>query len=57
MGIGDNRPTDQAIAFYQEVSSEIDQQISALGDIFGTRIDAFNKAVIDNRIEAVKLED
>ncbi|MDH5609791.1 MAG: glycosyl hydrolase, partial [Cyclobacteriaceae bacterium] len=57
MGIGDFRPTDQAIAFFKEVSASIDAQVNALNEIKGARIDAFNKIVYESKIDAVKLED
>ncbi|MFY0687395.1 MAG: glycosyl hydrolase [Cyclobacteriaceae bacterium] len=57
MGIGDNRPTDQAVAFYEEVSSAIDEQTKALDEILGDRIEEFNQAVYESKIKAVKLED
>lgn len=55
--IGDYKPTDQAQAFFTEVSADIDAQIADLELILGDRIDAFNKAVYDSKIDAVKLEE
>ena len=56
-GIGNYPPTDASLAFYQEVSGEIDEQLAKLNDIFGSRIDEFNKMVKAAEIDAVKLEE
>lgn len=57
MGLGDFRPTDQARAFFNEVSVAIDEQIELLDKIKKDRIPAFNKMVYDSKIDAVKLDD
>ena len=57
MGVGEFKPTDQAEAFYAEVAAQIDEQVASLQKILDERVSAFNKAVYDSRIEAVKLED
>jgi hypothetical protein len=57
MSVGDFRPTDQAKAFYNEVSAAIDEQIDMLEKIMKDRIPAFNKMVYDSKIDAVKLDD
>lgn len=56
-GVGNFRPTDSSIAFYNEVSALIDEQLDGLNDIFTTRINEFNQAVKDANIAAVKLEE
>lgn len=56
-GIGNYRPTDSALAFYQEVTTKIDAELEALAEIFSTRIDTFNKMVKEADIDAVQLED
>jgi photosystem II stability/assembly factor-like uncharacterized protein len=55
--IGDFKPTDQSLAFFDEISGQIDEQLNALNDILENRIDAFNQAVFDSKIEAVRLDD
>lgn len=56
MGMGNFRPTDSAHEFYDEVTQEIDGQLDALKKIFVERIDAFNLAVKNADVKAVKLE-
>ncbi|MBV6645838.1 MAG: glycosyl hydrolase [Cyclobacteriaceae bacterium] len=56
-GIGDNRPTNQSIAFYEEVSSQIDTQLDLLEQVFTQRIPELNKQVFAQKIEAIKLDD
>ncbi|MEO1254852.1 MAG: hypothetical protein AAFY41_08210 [Bacteroidota bacterium] len=55
MGMGNNRPTNSALEFYDEVTALINEQLSALKTIFNTRIDEFNKAVKAADVDAVKL--
>jgi hypothetical protein len=57
MGVGDFRPTDQAEAFYGEVTAAIDEYLVELDAIFEKDIKAFNETVYQEKIEAVKLED
>lgn len=57
MGYGNFRPTDAALAFYAEVSGQIDEQLTRLDEVFGTGIDAFNEAVKNAAVTAVKLEE
>ncbi len=57
MGIGSFKPTDQAKAFYDEVSAKIDEQTGALKEIIDNRIDEFNEAVYQSKIAAVKLDE
>ncbi|MEM9339707.1 MAG: glycosyl hydrolase, partial [Bacteroidota bacterium] len=54
-GIGDFKPTDSALAFYEEVTGKIDEQLSQLNKIFENRIAAFNQKVREVDIDAVKL--
>ncbi len=55
--IGSFEPTDQSKAFYDEVSSKIDEQIQALDNILGSRIEEFNKTVFEQRIGAISIDD
>ena len=57
MGVGDFKPTDQAKAFFNEVSAAIEKEIEKLDAIMEDRIPKFNEAVFNAKIEAVKLED
>lgn len=56
-GVGNYRPTDSALAFYDEVTAKIDEQLKMLNEIFSTRIDDFNQKVKEADIDAVKLEE
>lgn len=56
-GVGNYKPTASAIAFYDEVTAKIDEQLTALYEIFETRIDEFNQKVKAAEIDAVQLED
>ncbi len=57
MGMGNSRPTDSALEFYDEVTAQIDEQLKALEAIFSTRIDEFNQAVKAADVKAVKLDE
>lgn len=54
--IGDNPPTDQALAFFAEVSAAIDEQLKLWYEIRDTEVPAFNKLVREATIDAVILE-
>ena len=54
--MGDYEPTDQAIAFKEEVIAEIDRQLSLLSDIKSNRIPEVNKMVKKSSIEAIMVE-
>ncbi len=56
-GFGDSRPTQQAMDFKEEVTGLIDEQLNQLSQILENRIDEFNKAVYDSKIDAVQLQD
>lgn len=56
-GMGNFRPTDSSLAFYDEVTALIDVQLDMLKTIFDTRIDEFNKAVKEAEVDAVKLDE
>ncbi len=56
-GTGNSRPTDQMIAFKNEITAEIDGHLSALDKIFNEEIPAFNDLVKQKDIDAVVLKD
>ncbi len=56
-GIGDYPPTDQALAFYSEVTGLIDVELAKLKAIFDERIPEFNRMVKAADIDAVRLGD
>ncbi len=56
-GFGDFKPTDSSVAFYNEVSGKIDEQLTILDKIFKDRIAEFNRKVKEASIDAVKLGD
>ncbi len=53
MAMGDYKPTAQAIAFKNEVSSKIDNQLNQLSKIFDEEIPAFNSMVKEKQVDAV----
>ncbi|WP_425391271.1 WD40/YVTN/BNR-like repeat-containing protein [Ekhidna sp.] len=57
MGMGNYRPTDSALEFYDEVTKQIDEQLTKLDAILDARISEFNQAVKAANVDAVKLED
>ncbi|MEP0984162.1 glycosyl hydrolase [Ekhidna sp.] len=56
-GMGNFRPTDSAIEYFNEVTSLIDEQLNTLEGIFNERIDEFNQAVKEAEVAAVKLDE
>jgi hypothetical protein len=56
-GNGNSKPTDQMVAFKNEIVSEINKQLEALNKIFNTDIPAFNSLVKQKNIDAVVLKD
>lgn len=56
-GVGDNRPTDSTLEFYDEVTALIDEQLAMLNTIFETRIAEFNQKVKEAEVDAVKLDE
>lgn len=55
-GIGDYKPTDQAIAFKNEVTAEIDKYLNQLKMIMTDKVKAFNEAVYGAKIDAIQLD-
>ena len=55
--IGNYRPTDQAIAFKNEITKEIDKELAALYKIFDADIKELNKKVKESAVDLIQLED
>lgn len=56
-GIGDYKPTASSIAFYDEVTGLIDEQLAMLNQVFDNRIAEFNQKVKEADVAAVKLDE
>lgn len=56
-GIGDSKPTDQAIAFKKEVTGKIDGHLKALNIITADKIDGLNKLIYNEKVDAILLEN
>jgi hypothetical protein len=56
-GIGDFRPTEQAIQFKDEVIALIDVELNKLEDIWESDIPGLNTLVRDNAVDLIQLED
>jgi len=54
--MGDYEPTDQALAFKDEVISEIDKQLDLLDQIKSKRIPKVNKMIKESSVEAIMIE-
>ena len=55
MGVGDNKPTDQALKFYDEVGAAIDAELAQLEKIKTEDLDALNKMINNQKINAIKI--
>ncbi len=55
MGVGDNKPTDQALKFYDEVGAEIDAELAQLEKIKTEDLDLLNKMINNQKIKAIKI--
>ena len=53
--MGDYKPTDQAVAFKNEVIRDIDAELNKLYKIFKTDIPALNQKVKENEIDLIRL--
>jgi len=51
---GDGRPTEQAYAGFQKLSSELDVHLGKLNDAFKTEVVRFNRLLADRKLEPVK---
>ncbi|MCI0751788.1 MAG: glycosyl hydrolase, partial [Flammeovirgaceae bacterium] len=56
-GIGDFKPTDQAIAFKNEITAEINKQLELLNQVLKEDIQAFNNMVKQKNLDAVMLSE
>ena len=54
--IGNFRPTDQAIAFKNEITKQIDKELADLYKIFETDVKELNKKVKASNIDLIKLD-
>ncbi len=57
VGAGNSRPTDQAIAFKNEITAEINKHLGDLSTILKQDIPAFNALVKQKNIDAVTLSE
>ena len=56
MAIGDNKPTDQSLKFYSEISTEIDTELMKLEKIKTEDLEALNKLISNKNIRAITTE-
>jgi hypothetical protein len=54
--IGNFRPTDQAVAFKNDITKEIDKELGNLYKIFESDIKELNKKVKESNIDLIKLD-
>jgi photosystem II stability/assembly factor-like uncharacterized protein len=54
---GDKRPTDQALAYYDEAVAKIDEQLNAFDTVLKQDIEAYNNAVIEQKVPLILLKD
>ncbi|MAJ51562.1 MAG: glycosyl hydrolase [Flammeovirgaceae bacterium] len=54
MGVGDNKPTDQALKFFNEVSAEINTELAQLEKIKTEDLEALNKMIHYQKIKTIK---
>jgi hypothetical protein len=54
--VGDARPTDQALQFYEEITARIDEQLKKWEKIKETKIPAFNQMVKEAEVDVLMLE-
>src|SRR5690606_21143409 len=57
VGNGNFKPTDQAIAFKNEITTEINKHLSDLNKIFTDDISNFNALVKEKALDAIVLQD
>jgi hypothetical protein len=55
-GLGDSRPTDQAIAFKEEVTAMIDEELNKFKNIKNTDIPELNRMVKAKQVDAIKID-
>ena len=54
MAIGDYKPTDQSIKFYNEISTEISAELMKLEKIKTKDLEELNKFISETNIKAIK---
>ena len=54
--IGSYAPTEQAINFKNEITEEIDNQLSKLYDLFKIKVKVLNQKVKDSQIDLIQLD-
>jgi oligoendopeptidase F len=54
--IGSYAPTEQAINFKNEITEEIDNQLSKLYDLFNKKVKVLNQKVKDSQIDLIQLD-
>jgi hypothetical protein len=54
--IGSYAPTEQAINFKNEITQEIDNQLSKLYDLFKIKVKVLNQKVKDSQIDLIQLD-
>ena len=54
--IGSYAPTEQAINFKNEITEEIDNQLSKLFDLFKIKVKVLNQKVKDSQIDLIQLD-
>ena len=55
--IGNYKPTDQAIAFKNEITTTIDKELAKLNEIFNKRVKALNQKVKESQIDLIQLNE
>jgi hypothetical protein len=55
--MGDFQPTDQAIAFKEEITAQIDIELSKLTSIFSKDIIELNKMIKNKEVDAIIIKD
>ena len=56
MAVGDNKPTDQSLKFFKEISAEIDAELAKLEKIKTQDLEALNKIIASKKINAIKIK-
>ena len=54
---GDKRPTDQALAYYDEAVAKINEQLNAFDNVLKQDIAAYNSAVIEQKVPLILLKE
>jgi len=54
--IGNFKPTDQAVAFKNEITKQIDKELASLYKIFNTDVKELNKKVKESTVDLIQLD-